>query len=262
MTYSELSVPSNGRLSFSLRVDNTQPWWRDLDLDREPLYRIGNICDTCEAIMGKFKDAKFPIAPAELSQQLREGLEVVSQPVIETISQILPKGKYVVSLLDVQPALVKFHPWHSDEIIYLWLNATAPFVLSELLPDAEQIYPLWGVENDAIKFPEIDKNRLYEALFPLVEESQLNRSVIENYKLSMVEGLRPTALAFSVVDVRFPSGRGFEWQLAHFLLDGHHKVMAASELDQPLTILSFLNTDESFAGSEYIDDIIKLRYEP
>jgi hypothetical protein len=259
MAYTELDVPDNGRLSFSLRVDTTRPWWRDLDLDGQPLYRIGNLCGTCEAIMEKFEDAKFPIAPSELSLLLRNGLETVSQPILDTISQILPKGKYVVSVLEVQPGLVKVNPSDSR---YLWLNTNAPRVPDDVLPAADRIFPLWWIQQKAVHFPKFDQNALYEALLPLVEDKQLSREVIETYKTQIEAGQHPMALAFSVVDVRYPSGRGYvEWQLVHFLLDGHHKVTAACELNRPIKVLSFLSLDESFASKEWVDHTIKLRYE-
>jgi hypothetical protein len=260
MSYTELSIPESGRLSLSLRVDGTRPWWRDLDLDGEPLYRIGNICETCEAMMSQFKDAKFPISPSELSKIFLEGLTDTSDTVIETISQILPKGNYGISLLEIKPALAKFYPWQGKETVYLWINSSAPMIPENLFPNSIRPNPLWAVQNQALALPNINPDRLYEVAFPLIRDDKLNRNTIESYKVQIRNGLRPTALSFSVVDIRYPSGRGFEWQLAHFLLDGHHKMMAASELDQPITLLSFLNLDESFAPAEFIKHTINLRY--
>ena len=61
-------------------------------------------------------------------------------------------------------------------------------------------------------------------------------------------GHNPTALALSIYDSRAPMGRYYQNALAHFLLDGHHKVMAASQLSRPISILSFLRLN-SYAES-------------
>jgi hypothetical protein len=46
------------------------------------------------------------------------------------------------------------------------------------------------------------------------------------------------------------------WCLAHYLLDGHHKMFAASEAQKPLTLLSLLSLDESLASKDEIDSLI------
>jgi hypothetical protein len=48
------------------------------------------------------------------------------------------------------------------------------------------------------------------------------------------------------------------WRLAHFLLDGHHKVFAASQAHKPITLLSFLAIGESIAYRSEIDRVIKV----
>lgn len=105
MKQARLSISdAKGRLSFTTRVGNTRPWWRDLDLDGKPLYRIGNICNTCEAFFSKSDDAQLPLAPSILAEHLRSGLEDIPENILDTIAPILPKGDYVVGLLSLQPA--------------------------------------------------------------------------------------------------------------------------------------------------------------
>ena len=70
----------------------------------------------------------------------------------------------------------------------------------------------------------------------------------------------PTALALSIADVRCVSQRRLDWKLIHFLLDGHHKIEAASRLGREITLLSFLSVSESLARSQYTRRIIKHRY--
>lgn len=232
-----------------------RPWWRDLDLDGKPLYRIGNICDTCEVMFEKLDDAKLPLASAELSALLRSGLEEIPQNIIDTIASILPKGSYYFNLLNIQPALIKFRgPGY-----YLWENSQPARVPDEWLPKGDRIEPWWFAEPD--KRPGFQEGALYEAILPIIGEEKLDQATIGAYTSRIQSNLKPTALALSVVDVRIVSGRAFDWRLIHFLLDGHHKMMASSHSGKPITLLSFLNIDESFAGREWIERSIQVRYQ-
>jgi hypothetical protein len=55
-------------------------------------------------------------------------------------------------------------------------------------------------------------------------------------------------------------GSYFEWTLAHFLLDGHHKVMAASRVKKPISILSFLLLNGPFCSVDLEDETIQKLY--
>jgi hypothetical protein len=74
-----------------------------------------------------------------------------------------------------------------------------------------------------------------------VPQSELNATRVEYYKTKLRAGQHPTALAVTIFDGRVPMGSGYnQHAIAHFLLDGHHKVMAASQLGEPISLLSFL----------------------
>jgi hypothetical protein len=80
-------------------------------------------------------------------------------------------------------------------------------------------------------------------MFP---KNYLRAEAINLYKDALSQGDLPTALAVSVLDVKQPSfwdgnpDVNEHWCLSHYLLDGHHKMYAASELGVPVSILSFL----------------------
>lgn len=244
-----------GRLSFTLREGDTRPWWRDLDLDGRPLYRIGNICETCAAMFQKQDNATLPLTPSELSALFRSGLDGIPKDVVDTVGSILPKGSYHFSLLNIKPALIKFRRTE----FYLWENSRPVKVPKGWLPKAEVINPWWFAQPD--RSPGFQKGKLYEAALPLVSEKYFQRNEIEKYVSAIKKDKsNPTALALSVVDVRWVSARAFDWRLIHFILDGHHKMMAASMAGKPITILSFLNIDESFAPKEWIDRTVQIRY--
>jgi hypothetical protein len=263
MCPSQLNInESTSRLSFTTRNDNNRPWWRDLDLDGKPLYHISNICETCTAIFSLATEATLPIAPTDLSERFRGGLKTISETLLETIGKILPDGEYIVGLLNFIPDLVEFEPRENyNPYFFIWENANPRPVPRNIWPKGDWSEPWWAIKSSKTTRPGLKEKTLYEAILPLVEKGNLNQTSINSYKEAIEKGDTPTALALSLVDSRYPSGKGFDWRLMHFLLDGHHKVMAACQLRRPITLLSFLNISESFARQEWIDWAIKLRYE-
>jgi len=209
----ELEVTTNGAISLAIHNGN-RPWWWYLEIEGQPLYLIGNDCDTCPAIFRRVDQARLPLTPQQLSAQLEAGLNSISQEVMDTVAALLPKGRYAVQLLTVKPTLLtqeKTPGRVSCEADYFW---SCPVQKHE-------------EHND-------------EIILPIVPSADLNAERIASYKARLERGEKPTALAFSILDKRTPGGRYVENILAHFLLDGHHKVMAASQLSQPVSILSFM----------------------
>lgn len=98
----------------------------------------------------------------------------------------------------------------------------------------------------------------------------LKRDECEAYKRDINSGHQPTALALTVLDIKQPAtwhGKGEpavteHWCLAHYLLDGHHKTLAASEVDKPITLLSFLSPGESIATEESVAALINYLLSP
>ncbi len=90
----------------------------------------------------------------------------------------------------------------------------------------------------------------------------MSKKTLTSYANRLSNGERPTALAVSVLDVRGPTTReeGPEvtehWCLSHYLLDGHHKTYAASQVERPITLLSFLATAESMATEENVEQVL------
>ena len=72
----------------------------------------------------------------------------------------------------------------------------------------------------------------------------------------------PTAVAVSTLDICQPavdtraSDYYAHWGLTHFLLDGHHKFVAAAQVERPLRLLSLVSAEASLASQ---DDVARLR---
>ena len=63
-------------------------------------------------------------------------------------------------------------------------------------------------------------------------------------KLTELNG-KPTAMVLSMGEIRHPQGERTEVRLTHFVIDGHHKLLAAAQTGKPLTLLSFFAHDHS-----------------
>jgi len=232
--FHEVVVPADGALSFAFRDENSRPWWWYLDLDGIPLYLISNACGTCEAIFRRVQDLEAPIAPQELSGLLRQGLQAVSDDIVQTVVPLLPQGRYVAGLIDIPPSRLtsaqrpRFVGCQSD---YFWWRP----------------------------FREHASERVYELILPFVPEANLSGERIAQYRALLQQGHRPTALALSIVDERAVAGQFTERALVHFLLDGHHKVMAASQTGYPIRVLSFLR-ETALAGIPHIDPKARAYY--
>lgn len=221
-----------GRLSFSLDDGETRSWWRQLRLDGNPIYLIGNVCDTCQAIFGQVSPATMPLAPQILSQSLRDGLQSLDPRVVDSVAAILPDGGYMAGLFVIHPAFF-------------------PDTRSRTPPDGTAVRQQTQLTQDMI-IPEI--------FLPLITADQYNLDAVEQYKQMLMAHQLPTALALSGVDARYPSGKCYQWQLVHFLLDGHHKIRAAYEMGRPITLLSFLALDQSHAAEKEISAVVERRY--
>ena len=105
---------------------------------------------------------------------------------------------------------------------------------------------------------------LFEFIVPMFPKSFLNLDAVSVYKTLLSGGVTPTALAISVLDVKQPaewagdSEINAHWCLTHYLLDGHHKTFAASELGLPISILSFLAVKEGVSTREEIEEVIQV----
>ena len=226
---------SSSVLAFPLGDGTNRPWRRYLTLSETHLYFLGNVCETCELLFSRIHMAPLPLAPAALHAQLQSGLRTLDQPLLDTIAPILPTGSYHVSLLSLQPKAIHH-------------RATA-----------DPHTPLFTYYQTSDQ--RIDRHRtLHELILPLMGETALNPATIESYRRRFRAGHQSTAVALSMVDVRYPSGRGFEWNLIHFLLDGHHKMRAASQQRRPITLLSFLSIDQSLAREEMLNETISIKY--
>jgi len=206
---------------------------------------MGNYCNTCSLLFQHLADPAQRVHLDALADHLASGVSKREMfHVLDTIYPVLPQGAYEVSLLELTPRLI--HRGSPQDY----------FVTDRPL--------LWTYPGDP-EGPSIDYYRgmtepippdsaLFEFVVPLYEMARLNPKVVEEYEQRMVAGKKPTAMAITLLDRRQPATWGADppitqhYLLAHYLIDGHHKLRAAANVDRPLTLLSFLARDHCMAS--------------
>lgn len=232
-----IEVTTQGIVSFKIREDSSgYPWFYNLEIGGEPAYLICELCETCYSLFERLRDVELPLTPAELSAALARGIDSITPEIEHTVSALLPPGKYIAAVIEVNAALRRSGQEVDGKPVnyatdYFWEHRVAEGSL-----DWIGFQPIPYIQD--------------ECVYPLTAEPALKPERVREYEQMILLGEGPTALAVSMVDVHTGMGSRVWWRLAHFLLDGHHKMMAYSNLGMPARILSFLSVKESNAPVE------------
>ena len=247
---------SNSKLGFSTTGGtNWQIWDRFITYEKQPLFHIGNICGTCNFFFNR-KEIKINgnLTSKEISDTLNNGLDAIDQSQIDSISSILPNGKYKVLLTEITPKISipnLENDYFTTELYETWNSDRTSHTNIEYFRG----------ESKKIKKDE----KLFEFFVPLYPVKDLNENRVKAYEKLIAKGKKPTILSLGVLDVKtsmeYPEINGEEinpeihthWCFANYLIDGHHKLKAASNLAKPITILTFVSKDNSW---KQIDEMI------
>lgn len=249
---------ADSRIGFATQGgDNWPAWDRFLTLDGQQAYHIGNICGTCAFFFERLQAADHKLPVPQLVARFRDGIRQLDRDLLDEIAAILPAGEYHAMLLQCVPQLVlpaAPEDYFCQEQVSLW--GVDPFVGSPHSPGTEYYRTGTPLRSGA--------SGLFEFIVPLLPRNQLHADTVASYKVALAGGVAPTALAISVLDVKQPSdwqgdpAMTSHWCLAHYLLDGHHKALAAAELGLPITMLSFLAVEKGISSREQIAQMTQL----
>lgn len=169
--------------------------------------------------------------------------------------EILPAGAYKALLLSCSPRFIsptKNGDYFFEEQIQLW-----------------GVDGFWGVPHYAkneyyrTETAKIaDRGALFEFIVPMFPKRYLDEKTIEAYDPILSRQTTPAALAVSILDVKQPADWAGEpeftthWCLAHYLLDGHHKMYAAAKAGKTISILSFLAIEKGISSPEQIAEVL------
>jgi hypothetical protein len=232
-------------------------WYRFITLDGKKAHYIGNICGTCPFIFERQEGANAKVSPAELSKTLRNGISSIQEGISSAVMEVLPAGPYETLLLSFVPQLIVPSiqgDYFFEEQIQLW-----------------GVDPFWGLphyaKNEYYRTEPANISNsggLFEFIVPMLPRRHLHEDAINVYETLFGDHVTPTALAVSVLGVKQPATWLGEpkitshWCLAHYLLDGHHKMYAASQARKPISLLSFLAVEKGISSPEQIAEVLKV----
>lgn len=252
---------SRSPLGFSTTGGGHWPEWdRFLTVDGEPSYLLGNVCGTCGFLFERLDGGGIGlIQPWELAARLAEGLDSLPADVVETLAPLMPAGDYRVLLLRLRPRLAM--PGGADD-----------YFATEQVENEGGIDPFWGLPHypqvayyRADRAPDVplpsarpEPGRGFDFVVPMLPETALDRDRTGRYEAAIAGGSRPTAVALSVLDVKGPAQRGVEhWCMAHYLVDGHHKMAAAARAGAEVGLIAFVATARGVSSPEAVETFVR-----
>jgi hypothetical protein len=252
------STKAGSRVDFQTQGGGNWPEWdRFITLDGKRAHHIGNVCGTCPFLFERLEGANDKVSPTELSNTLRNGITSIDERAVDVAMEILPAGVYKALLLSCVPQFIspsKKGDYFFEEQIQLW-----------------GVDGFWGVphyaKNEYYRTQAMNvgnRGALFEFVVPMFPKRYLHEATIQSYDAILNHPTTPTALAVSILDVKQPADWAGDleitthWCLAHYLLDGHHKMCAAANGGKPISILSFLAIEKGVSGPEQIAEVLKI----
>ncbi|MGF9904916.1 hypothetical protein [Brevibacillus porteri] len=222
LSYKEIRISSS-----TSPIEYKQAGYRQryLAIEGKEIANTGIDCETClfyaEASGMDMKNA------TKISNKLNQGIHTLDQDFMSDLSCLIPNGHYIATLLKVYPR-VKREAYGTE-------------------------YYKAGLRNIS------SMKKMEEYIVPIQSSESLNPIALNDYIERVNVEETPTALSISFLDIKYPLNHFDEiWVYSHFLLDGHHKMFAADKAQKPITLLSFLSIDESFASKKQIDKLFQV----
>ena len=237
---------------------------RSLLVDERAVFDLGS-CDTCPFWFTLLDDAaarprsrhpRFARGPGmrvdEVIGRLRAGVDDLADPAVIELGRVLAPGHYRTLLTEVRPRRVE--PLSADD--YFATEQLEPWPIegaTEQPHDCGQAYYRSGQRRVSDKRGRVREGVvLFELLVPTRPPSGLDEAAVEQYTDELAHGSDAMAAAVSVLEVHVSEDTPIEpppehWVLAHYLLDGHHKIEAAARIGQPVRLLSFISEEHSMA---------------
>ncbi len=225
---------------------------RLLSVAGTPAFELGFWCGTCPFLFERLEGSNTTQSIEGLQDTLTEGPSEIDEDVVGAFSALLPAGEYIPLLLEIEPTLtypMRPGDYFAEEQDKTWRTSDGFWGLPEY-PRT----PYYRGDTQALD----DENVLFEFVVPMVPPSRNERDRVAEHSKQLRHSHRPTCVTLSLLDVRqravanTPEEALIHWGLAHFLLDGHHKIEGAAATGSRLQILSLLSIDHSLADASAI----------
>ena len=235
-------------------------WDRFIAVNGQNIYHIGNFCGTCSFFFEKIIDKKNSINPKEAIEKLNFGLASIDDNTIDILNQIIPNGSYEIVLLTIKPKYTtvgQASDYFANEQVDLW-----GFDGPENVPYSPKVNYYRGTDKEIG-----EKRKLFEFFVPLTSPDTIDQKRVDFYKDQILKDNKPTAICLTILDVKEPAvwpdsdikpEFTSHWCVAHYILDGHHKIKAASDLNSEITLLSFVAVDKGVSTKDDLNEFLNI----
>lgn len=230
---------------------------RVLYIDNKPAYEMGLCCNTCAYYFERLSHS-YPIEidAVKINNILYNGVNIKNiSIVVDAFSTLLPTGMYYVGLKSIQPQYVSLFSkddyFVKESIDFYGLDAFY----------GVPIYP----KTNYYRSKDImlnETHKLFEFFTPSAPKNWLEDSRINKYIDILNENKynHPTVVALSVIETRSPAMNNNtaikkHTYLTHYILDGHHKLMASNLSQKNINILSFIAIDKCQMDKNQVENI-------
>jgi hypothetical protein len=249
---------------------------RHLTLHGERAFDIGLGCETCHFLFERRRSTR--LSPEAVSEWLAAGADLLDERLLATVAALLPTGDYAVAVASVVPR--RTGPCEHDD--YFANESLELFGLDAYsgLPHSPRT-PYWRVAT--AELPELAErvgaarstggsasDLFFHFLVPMEPPTTLDPQRVAHYRELLDGTAEPAALGVSILDVRAPAVIPWDkradaswtwrrhWCLATFVLDGHHKLEAATQAGRSIRMLMLIARDASGADGAEVDRIVRL----
>lgn len=232
---------------------------RYLCVDGKRAYHLGFACQTCSLLFERLSGANQAIQIEATADALREGIASLNDEVVRVIGSGIPEGDYCAILAECRITMIKpgeANDYFVKEQIALWGEHTF-----WCLPHDPRVPYFRAGDRDMG-----ESKRFFNFIAPMFPTQWLKMTTLAEYKRAFETKTSGTALALAILDVRGPADwKGEEppdpvehWCLTHYLIDGHHKLNAASETGKALRLLSFISASLGVSEHKDIERAVEL----
>jgi len=241
---------SKSPIAFSTKGSGAwKVWDRFITIEGKDAFHVGNVCGTCSFFFQRLEGANQSLNPRDFQDQLSSGLTTLTEAQATTLSELLPDGEYNASLLFRIPRLVS----PGDAGDYFCNEQPELWGIDKVrgLPHDPRTKYYRGSDQTLG-----EGEHLYEFIIPTFTDNQLDPKRVLEFEKRLCDGKSPTALAISVLDVKQPANWvdgpaiNTHWCLAHYVIDGHHKLFAGARTKRPVGLISILALDQGLSGPE------------
>jgi hypothetical protein len=231
---------------------DTSRWYCHITIGGKRVFEYGCPCGTCGIVFRRVGTPEDRLSDNEAVRMLGNLDAIPAVSTLQRFAKVLEPGSYIAAILSGVVRLIE--PGAPDDYF-----ATEVVRLSGLEPPdyldpsgpRTSYYQLGsnvGMEKRTGRTTSPHRALAASVVMPLHLPSQLHREHIDYWKREAEEGKPLTALALSVIDnqqpATAPKDPEYEYEehflLTNCLLDGHHRIQAASELGIPVRILSLV----------------------